>query len=224
MAAGGELREDGTAGEVDELVDLVAAAKPGTGANEPMPPVFGPWSPSSARLKSCAVGSADAETPSQSANTDTSGPSSSSSITSGPASPSSSCEPGLDLRLRRADDDTLAGGQPVGLEHARSRRPPGASPPSGRLQQPSRPWRTSSIPRSPLPPARDRTPGCRPIASTSASPATRGTSGPTTTRSTWSARASPSTASSVVGADGVALPECGDARISRRGVQLGQQW
>ena len=60
-----------------------------------MPPVFGPRSPSPTRLKSCAAGSACAATPSQSANTDTSGPSSSSSITSGPARPSSSASPAV---------------------------------------------------------------------------------------------------------------------------------
>ena len=46
-----------------------------------MPPVFGPRSPSCARLKSCAGSSGTAVLPSHSANTDTSGPSRYSSIT-----------------------------------------------------------------------------------------------------------------------------------------------
>ena len=49
-----------------------------------MPPVFGPWSPSPARLKSCAGSSGTAVTPSVTANSDTSGPSRNSSITTVP--------------------------------------------------------------------------------------------------------------------------------------------
>ena len=49
-----------------------------------MPPVFGPSSPSSARLKSCAAPSGTAFRPSHSANSDTSRPSSSSSTTTVP--------------------------------------------------------------------------------------------------------------------------------------------
>src|SRR5580693_9215194 len=51
-----------------------------------MPPVFGPWSPSRARLKSCAGSSGTAVTPSVTANRDTSGPSRNSSITTVPQS------------------------------------------------------------------------------------------------------------------------------------------
>ena len=46
-----------------------------------MPPVFGPWSPSCARLKSCAASSGTAVRPSATANSDTSGPSRYSSMT-----------------------------------------------------------------------------------------------------------------------------------------------
>ena len=64
-----------------------------------MPPVFGPSSPSNARLKSCAAGSGIAFRPSHSARTDTSVPSSNSSTTklgpseatAGSAASSSSC-------------------------------------------------------------------------------------------------------------------------------------
>ena len=53
-----------------------------------MPPVFGPASPSPIRLKSCAAPSGRIRRPSQSANSETSLPSSSSSITTPPPSPS----------------------------------------------------------------------------------------------------------------------------------------
>src|SRR5215469_9997247 len=49
-----------------------------------MPPVFGPASPSKARLKSCAASSGTAAVPSASANSDTSGPSRNSSMTTVP--------------------------------------------------------------------------------------------------------------------------------------------
>ncbi len=49
-----------------------------------MPPVFGPVSPSRARLKSWAGSSGTAVTPSVTANSDTSGPSRNSSITTVP--------------------------------------------------------------------------------------------------------------------------------------------
>ena len=52
-----------------------------------MPPVFGPWSPSRARLKSWAGSSGTAVTPSVTANSDTSGPSRNSSITTVPQAP-----------------------------------------------------------------------------------------------------------------------------------------
>ena len=54
------------------------------GAYAPIPPVFGPSSPSNARLKSCADTSATASRPSHSANSETSGPSRSSSTTTSP--------------------------------------------------------------------------------------------------------------------------------------------
>ena len=49
-----------------------------------MPPVFGPWSPSRARLKSWAGSSGTAVAPSVTANSETSGPSRYSSITTVP--------------------------------------------------------------------------------------------------------------------------------------------
>ena len=82
-----------------------------------MPPVFGPSSSSKARLKSCAGGSGTAVTPSQTASTDTSGPSSSSSTIR--SSPRAERRRGrLQLGLRAADDDALARRQPVRLDDA----------------------------------------------------------------------------------------------------------
>ena len=53
-----------------------------------MPPVFGPWSPSKARLWSCAVASGSACSPSHSTKNEASSPCmNSSTTTSAPASP-----------------------------------------------------------------------------------------------------------------------------------------
>ena len=60
---------------------------------------------------------------------------------------------GVELRLGPADEDALAGGEPVGLHARRARRATGAPPRSARRPPPSRPSRTSSTPRSARPPA-----------------------------------------------------------------------
>ena len=73
-------RSTGSCTDLDELREL-EARRAATGENAPMPPVFGPASPSNARLKSRAGGRPSAVTPSQIANTDSSSPSSSSSTT-----------------------------------------------------------------------------------------------------------------------------------------------
>ena len=89
-----------------------------------MPPVFGPLSPSKARLWSCAVASGSACSPSHSAKNEASSPAMNSSITtSAPASPkpppnimstaaSASCS-------RHRHHDALAGGKAIGLDHDR---------------------------------------------------------------------------------------------------------
>ena len=65
-----------------------AAVTTGAGEQAPMPPVFGPWSPSSTRLWSCEVASGTTVVPSESAMKDTSSPSRNSSTTTRlPASP-----------------------------------------------------------------------------------------------------------------------------------------
>src|ERR1700738_2440846 len=56
----------------------------GSGTYAPMPPVFGPRSPSWARLKSCAANNATAVTPTAGASSAAHGPSRNSSMTTGP--------------------------------------------------------------------------------------------------------------------------------------------
>ena len=65
-----------------------------------MPPVFGPSSPSKARLKSCAATSGSAVRPSQIAKSETSGPSRSSSTITSPAAPLQRAHRLVDLGLR----------------------------------------------------------------------------------------------------------------------------
>src|SRR2546421_6428186 len=66
-ASTGDTTEDITEGTND-------GGAHGSGAYAPMPPVFGPVSPSPIRLKSCAGSSGTAVTPSVTTNSDTSGP------------------------------------------------------------------------------------------------------------------------------------------------------
>ena len=80
-----------------------------------MPPVFGPRSPSRARLKSCAGSSGTAVVPSVTANSDTSGPSRNSSITTVPQA--ARVRPGG--RQVGGDHHALAGRQGVVLDHVR---------------------------------------------------------------------------------------------------------
>ena len=91
-AAPRELLDDRLVNLLDELRDLVRT-HPGNREKEPMPPVFGPVSPSPIRLKSCAGASGTTTRPSASAKTDTSSPTSSSSITIGPGKPAAARRP-----------------------------------------------------------------------------------------------------------------------------------
>ena len=72
-----------------------------------MPPVLGPRPPSKMRLKSCAGWSGSAVVPSQTANSDTSGPSRNSSITTR-SQPAAWAQR---LGAVVGDDDALAGGE-----------------------------------------------------------------------------------------------------------------
>ena len=86
-----------------------------------MPPVLGPWSPSKARLWSCAVASGSAVSPSTSAKKLASSPSRNSSMTtSAPAAPNAppkqSSIAALACLARLGDDYAFAGREPVGLD------------------------------------------------------------------------------------------------------------
>ena len=102
-----------------------AASTSGLGANAPMPPVFGPWSSSKARLWSCAEPSGARRARRRRARRTTPRrPSRNSSTTSvRPASPNGRVDHRPRRRRRSAsarvvgDDDALAGGEAVGLEH-----------------------------------------------------------------------------------------------------------
>ena len=83
-----------------------------------MPPVFGPVSPSPARLKSCAAPSGTACAPSQSANSETSSPSSSSSITNSPPNAATARNAASTSSARPADEHALAGCEAVRLDDA----------------------------------------------------------------------------------------------------------
>ena len=78
---------------VSTISSTNAVSAAGTGEYEPIPPVFGPVSPSPTRLKSCAGASGSTVSPSTSAKMDTSSPSSSSSITTGPSNAAAARKP-----------------------------------------------------------------------------------------------------------------------------------
>ena len=69
---------------------IASTSTPSTGEKAPMPPVFGPVSPSPIRLKSRAGASGTAPTPSHSASSESSGPTMCSSTTTAPG-PKTSC-------------------------------------------------------------------------------------------------------------------------------------
>ena len=95
-----------------------------------MPPVLGPASPSSARLKSCAGARATARRPSHTASTDSSGPTMPSSITTRAAGVAEAgageLGPHVVLGVDEVvgDQHALAGGEAVGLDHPRRRQRP----------------------------------------------------------------------------------------------------
>ena len=186
-----------------------------------MPPVLGPVSPSPTRLKSCAGASATARAPSQSANTDTSGPVMPSSMTTvRPASPNGVAgelgpHVGLGLGEVVGDEHALAGGQPVGLHDVRRRQR--AQEREGRLDvgRRRRAARWARRPRRPAPsctpssprPGRRRRPGrtraCPAARRRSASPSTSGCSGPITNRSASSSSGGVATEPGMPGLPGV---------------------
>ena len=92
-----------------------------------MPPVFGPWSPSKARLWSWAVPSKRQSSPSARTKRLASSPGMNSSMTTRAPGPSREdrVERGVRLGEGLGDGHALAGGEAVGLDH--DRRALGAS-------------------------------------------------------------------------------------------------
>ena len=165
-----------------------------------MPPVFGPWSPSWARLKSCAASSGTALAPSQTANSDTSGPSRNSSMTTVPQAAACaraaarSVVTSTPLPAARPSALTTYGGPSsaraasawplVSQVYASAVGIPAACMMCLAYDlDPSMAAARRLGPKQEIPDAR----------SASATPATSGASGPTTTRSARVARASPVT-------------------------------
>ena len=156
-----------------------------------MPPVFGPVSPSPIRLKSCAGASGTTTRPSASAKTDTSSPTSSSSITIGPGKPaaarrpSSSCSTVSQTKtpFPAASPSTLTthGGRATASVSAVG-TPAAARTALAKLFEPSIRAAARPGPKTATPLRRSR----------SATPATSGASGPITTRSMSRLRARPS--------------------------------
>ena len=208
------------------------SASQGSGEYAPMPPVFGPASPSARRLKSWAGLSGRTRSPSLRKNSDTSGPARNSSISTGPvgryvaawaraasrssvtmtpfpaARPSAFTTWGAPKASRAAATSSSVRARvarPVGTPAASMIRFANAFDPSSRAA--ARLGPKAGMPRS-------RT--------ASATPATRGASGPITTRSMSFARANPVTAAGLSGSSSTivasrampALP--GAAKISCR--------
>ncbi len=135
-----------------------------------MPPVFGPWSPSRARLKSCAGSSGTAVTPSVTANRDTSGPSRNSSITTVPQSracaraASMSAVTRTPLPAASASSLTTYGGPNAASAASASaavRRATNAAAVYGSPPRPSPAWRRTWSPRSWRPWRTGRSRRCR---------------------------------------------------------------
>ena len=157
--------------------------------------------------------------PSESAKSDTSSPSSSSSITSGPGNAAAARRPSSSSSARPADEDALACGEPVGLDHARrprDRQRLGGRHAGGRhhvLREALRaldPGGLAPGPNTAMPAWR----------SSSATPATSGASGPITTRSTSRLRARPSRLSPSSARTGWQSPSSAMPGLPGRRVQL----
>ena len=172
-----------------------------TGANEPIPPVLGPASPSYARLKSRAGASATASMPSHNANTETSGPSRSSSTRTSPSNPSATASPARSSSSVRQTITPFPAARPSAFSTHGARgsassaavgTPATAITAFANRFDPSMRAAAADGPNTGIPECRR----------TSATPATSGASGPTTTRSMSSERASPSSPSASSAATG----------------------
>ena len=166
-----------------------------------MPPVFGPVSPSPIRLKSCAAPIGSARRPSQSANSETSGPSSSSSITNSSPSAATATSAASTSSGVWQTNTPLPDARPSALITHGARATDSVSAvgtPAARSTSFANAFDPSIRAAAALGP-NTATPFCR---NRSATPATRGASGPITARSasTVSARlSSPSPSSARTG-------------------------
>ena len=199
------------------------APTPETDAYAPMPPVFGPASPSNARLKSCAETSGSAERPSQIANSETSGPSRSSSTTTSPAAPPCSARIASSTSASERQTKTpfpaaspsaftTHGGRAIASRAA-------VGTPAAAMTSFANAFEPSIRAAAALGP-KTRKPNRR---SASARPSTSGSSGPTTTRSTSSERDETEQPLRVVRPDRMTLGDRGDPRVPGCGVQLRQR-
>ena len=194
----------------------------GTGEYAPMPPVFGPVSPSPSRLKSCAAPSGTTRRPSREREQRDLRPSSSSSITSRRRAPATARSAASSSPAVRHTKTPLPAASPSALTtHGGARHRERARRPA-RRRRAAPPWRTSSSLRSAPPRRSGRTRRCRCAAAASATPATSGASGPITARSIPSVTREAEQAVAVVGRTGWHDAERGDAGIAGRRVQLGQ--
>ena len=193
--------------------------KPGTGEKEPMPPVFGPASPSPMRLKSCAPG-ARARARRRRARRR--------------RSPRLRAAPRSRSRRRRPPPRAAPRRAPVWSRQTKTPLP--AASPSALITHGGR--ATGSVSAVGTPAARMTSfangfePSMRAAAalgpktatpawrSSSATPATSGASGPTTTRSASDRAGQREQALAVLGADGMAAAELGDAGVPGCRVQL----
>ena len=137
-----------------DLPRRARAASPSqaTGEYAPIPPVFGPASPSPARLKSCAAPSAHRAAAVAEREHRRLAPSSSSSITTSAAERRRRAQPLVELLGGAADEHALPGREPVRLDDARRARDRERRRRRRRPRPPSPPSRTTSSPRSAPPP------------------------------------------------------------------------
>ena len=215
---------------IGQIAASVAASTEGTGAYAPIPPVFGPVSPSPTRLWSRLSDSGTVRSPSLSAKADTSGPSSSSSTTTtAPAAPKDRST--RQLRIA-AIASSRSGATTTPLPAARpsaftTARPPSSSTNALAFSTSSKlperavgmPLRCKSSFAKAFDPSRRAAEAVGPKTTTpracsaSASPPTSGSSGPTTTRSgrRWSTRLTICATSSI--AARMALGQLRDAGV-----------
>ena len=189
-----------------------------------MPPVFGPSSPSPSRLKSCAAPRLRTRAPSQSAKSETSGPSSSSSITRSPPNWRERAERRRRPRLRSWQTKTpLPGREPVGLDHARRPSRRGSDAAVGT------PAASQDVLREALRPFDPRRGRARAEDGDPASPQDVGDAGderrlrPDHDEIGAEREGEREQAVGVVGPDGMALPEPRDPRVAGRGVELAER-